>query len=416
MLIASNIWAVFLLGFPAIAHAAASCLVLSSVSSFSSPKLPNPFVFANGSRVTTTEHWRCRREEIKTLLQQYELGSLPPNPRSLTASMPNINTIRVEISYSGRSIALHANVIYPSGAGPFPAILAIGNLSIPQPSGVAIIQFDPEDMAKPEARGQGKFYTLYGTTITTGALLAWAWSASRIIDALEVIPLSASLIDPKKIGITGCAGHGRAALVAGGFDERFKLTIPQDAGTGATACWRITDEIKRNGSIRVETASDLMSGRDAPSLSQAFAHYSTNLNQLPYDNHMLMGLHSPRGLFVTENSIHPRHAPMSAYGCAVVARPMFQVLGSTSSFAFSQIAHRGGQCSFQSSNQQFLDSFVARFLKGNERDNSVIFSTDQHVEDFDVKRWVDWRPPSHLEDLTTTRTLTLTAPAPTGPH
>ena len=37
-------------------------------------------------------------------------------------------------------------------------------------------------------RGGGKFYNLYGTSATAGAEAAWAWGASRILDALEITP------------------------------------------------------------------------------------------------------------------------------------------------------------------------------------------------------------------------------------
>jgi len=55
--------------------------------------------------------------------------------------------------------------------------------------------------------------------------MAWAWGVSRIIDALEVTP--AARINPTKVGVTGCSRNGKGALVAGAFDTRIALTIPQ---------------------------------------------------------------------------------------------------------------------------------------------------------------------------------------------
>src|SRR4051812_15786894 len=87
-------------------------------------------------------------------------------------------------------------------------------------------------------RGQGKFYTLYGSGHSAGALTAWAWGVSRIIDALELTP--AAGINPQKIGVTGCSRNGKGAIVAGALDERIALTIPQESGSGGSACWRLS--------------------------------------------------------------------------------------------------------------------------------------------------------------------------------
>ncbi|MDE3251987.1 MAG: acetylxylan esterase, partial [Bacteroidota bacterium] len=50
-----------------------------------------------------------------------------------------------------------------------------------------------------------------------GALRAWAWGASRVLDFLE----TDSLVDAKKVGIEGVSRYGKAALVTLAFDQRF---------------------------------------------------------------------------------------------------------------------------------------------------------------------------------------------------
>ena len=59
---------------------------------------------------------------------------------------------------------------------------------------------------------------------------------SRIIDALEATP--AVKIDPKRVAVTGCSRNGKGAFVAGAFEPRIALTIPQESGSGGAACWR----------------------------------------------------------------------------------------------------------------------------------------------------------------------------------
>lgn len=112
-------------------------------------------------------------------------------------------------------------------------MIAYGGLSIPLPPGVAAITFDNSQIAQQNdqsSRGQGLFYTLYGANHSAGALMAWAWATSLIIDRLEATP--AARINTSRIGVTGCSRNGKGALVAGAFDSRIALTVPQESGTG----------------------------------------------------------------------------------------------------------------------------------------------------------------------------------------
>lgn len=84
------------------------------------------------------------------------------------------------------------------------------------------------------SRGKGLFFTLYGSSATASAATAWVWGVSRIIDALEVSPNAQ--INLQKIGVTGCSRNGKGALMAGAFDARIALTIPQESGSGGDTC------------------------------------------------------------------------------------------------------------------------------------------------------------------------------------
>ena len=71
----------------------------------------------------------------------------------------------------------------PTGARDLPgrpAIITIGGASIPIPAGVAVINLNNDDIALQNdgsSRGQGKFFTLYGSGASAGAMSAWAWGA-----------------------------------------------------------------------------------------------------------------------------------------------------------------------------------------------------------------------------------------------
>ena len=42
--------------------------------------MPDVMTMADGAKVTTVEQWRQRREEMKEILEHYELGHAPPPP------------------------------------------------------------------------------------------------------------------------------------------------------------------------------------------------------------------------------------------------------------------------------------------------------------------------------------------------
>lgn len=88
--------------------------------------------------------------------------------------------------------------------------------------------------SNPASRGLGLFFDLYGHNATASAMTAWVWGVSRIIDSLEQTPQAG--INVGRIAVTGCSRNGKGALMAGAFDERIALTIPQESGSGGDTC------------------------------------------------------------------------------------------------------------------------------------------------------------------------------------
>ncbi|KAH6897806.1 hypothetical protein BKA70DRAFT_1528499 [Coprinopsis sp. MPI-PUGE-AT-0042] len=373
--------------------AVAQCPAIPSNPLKANSKLPDPFTFAGGQKVTTAADWTCRRAEILQLFQTYESGTLPPKPQTVTGSLSG-NTLSVSVSNGGQSISFSASISFPSGSsGAVPAIINLGTFSsLPAPSGVAIINFNNDDIAQQSntgSRGKGKFYTLYGANHSASAMTAWAWGISRIIDVLE--STGQTRIDTKKLGVTGCSRNGKGAIMAGALEPRIALTIPQESGSGGAACWRISDAMKKNGQ-NVQTASQIVT--ENVWFSPTFNTYVNRVNDLPFDHHLLAALIAPRGLFVIEHSTILWLGPQSAFGCQVVGRKIYQALGVPNNMGVSSVAGHE-HCQFPSTQRSELDAFVNKFLKGDANANTNIQRTDQSNNlGFVESTWVDWQVPT----------------------
>ena len=239
----------------------------------------------------------------------------------------------ITVTDNGKSITFTPTITYPtSGTVPYPAIIGYDGGSLPAQSGVAQISLSTNDIAlqtDSSSRGQGKYYTLYGSNASADALTAWAWAVSRIIDALEKTP--SARIDATRIGVTGCSRDGKGAMVAGALETRIQLTIPQESGSGGAACWRLSQS--ESQTQQVQTAPEIVT--ENVWFSTSFNNYVNSLATLPFDHHLLAALIAPRGLIVLENTDYIWLSPKSSFGCMTAARTVYQALGATSNFGFS---------------------------------------------------------------------------------
>ena len=62
----------------------------------------------------------------------------------------------------------------------------------------------------------------------TKSLMAWAWGLCRGLDLAEQEPG----IDASRSVVTGCSRLGKAALLAGAYDTRFQVVVPNQTGHG----------------------------------------------------------------------------------------------------------------------------------------------------------------------------------------
>lgn len=348
----------------------------------------------DGTRITTKEQWRCRRAEIGAQAQHYELGPKPPKPERVVGVLNN-GAIDVAVEHAGKSISFSASISLPmQGSAPYPAIIGIGANSLDTAAlsnaGVALITFNNNEIAEQtsaSSRGKGKFYTLYGADHAAGAMMAWAWGVSRLIDALETT--SETQIDASHLGVTGCSRNGKGALIVGAFDERIVLTIPQESGSGGSAAWRVSDAQKAAGQ-NVQTLSQI-TGENCWFRS-SFSQFNTTATRLPFDHHAILGLVAPRGLFVVENTSMEWLGNLSCYTSAAVSRAVWEALGEPDHMGVSQVGNHT-HCAFPASQTPELMAFVQKFLFDDATANTSVIRTDGGFS-VDAAKWLDWETPT----------------------
>ncbi|KAH9894814.1 hypothetical protein C8Q73DRAFT_645382 [Cubamyces lactineus] len=377
---------------------AGSCATPATVSGYNNAKLPNPFLFDDGTPVQTAEDWECRRAQINALIQGYEAGSLPGKPQSVSAQFTGSGTsgtLSITVSNGGSSINFAPKITFPSGTPPeggWPLVIAYDGLSIPVPSGIATMIYANSDMAQQNdasSRGVGLFYNLYGKSATASAMTAWAWGVSRIIDALEQTPTAN--INTQKIAVTGCSRDGKGALMAGALEPRIALTIPQESGSGGDACWRLSLYEQNEGSV-VQTATEIVT--ENVWFSTNFDNYVNDLNVLPYDHHLLAALIAPRPMISFENTDYVWLSPLSSFGCMTAAHTVWEALGVADFHGFEQVGGHA-HCAWPSSLTPTLNAFFDRFLLGQNVSTNY-FQSNQVFNGvpWNAAQWIDWTTPT----------------------
>ena len=134
--------------------------------------------------------------------------------------------------------------------------------------GYAVIVMESIKIASDDTKHVGAFYDLYpygeSSEEQTGVLMAWAWGASKVLDAV-CNGLDKELhLDADASMVTGVSRWGKATAVCGAFDSRFRMTIPTCSGAGGLAQYNSFSEGKTYDLTGVGGPAEYTYGKNEP--------------------------------------------------------------------------------------------------------------------------------------------------------
>lgn len=346
---------------------------------------PNPFIFNNGTQVSTQEDWLIRREEIKELLIDVEYGHMPERPDALNASeissevradgsiakvvelliIPSNSTPNLKIPFT-------LWIYIPSGTGPFPAIVKVspdGKGSQAEMNqeivtrGYIYVCFENEEL-DPDIQGGDEVGPCQATypSYDWGSVLVWAWGAMRVVDYLlgEIwvsAPNGIPDVDPDKLIITGHSRRGKAALLAGALDERFAMVVPNGSGCGGAGSFLVQGTF-------CETLGIITSDFTYKAWFQKdFNQYGGREIDLPFDQHFLRALVAPRLVLSTDGVGDLWANPLGTQAVYEAVIPVYEFLGARNNNA---IHFRGGFHAFSEEDFNVLLDFADKMLLGKD--------------------------------------------------
>jgi hypothetical protein len=321
--------------------------------------LPDPLAFADRRAVTTPDDWwKRRRPELVELFSREEHGRVPRRaPAVRWRVVSEKHDVRGGVAvlerrlagdldnraYPAVTVSLDLLLVTPEGRGKRPLVLEFGF-----PDGAPWMRGRPAP-AGPDwrdlvlARGWG-YAILDPTSVQPdngaslrrgviglvnrgrprapddwGALRAWAWGASRVLDFLATDPA----VDDRRVAIEGLSRYGKAALVTMAYDQRFAAGLVASSGEGGAKLHR-----RKRG----EQLENLAASGEYHWMAGNFLRYAGPLtvDDLPVDAHELIALCAPRPLFISVGNDQADGWVDSRgmFMAAVAAGPVYRLLGA----------------------------------------------------------------------------------------
>src|SRR6266508_639561 len=378
--------------------------------------LPDPFLFLDGTRDTSFANWERRRNEIKAMIEKWDIGPKPTKSDLIINAVYTpgpVGTLTVDVTRlsNGRTLRITAPIALPTGTAPaagWPAMIEVAAASAALANGnIASIGYAGDDVTQYAAGQQiehasDPYFLMYpeynagpcpmaparcGAT-QVGQYAAWSWGVSRLIDCMEIAknqPGTPLPIDLKHLGVHGCSYAGKMALWAGAFDERIALTHAQENGGGGAPAWRISQGIEPNNAVEKASNTD---GSWFITKSQ---FQGNNAYKFPFDHHELMAMVAPRALIQTGNDTQIWLGNRANYITSRATKQIYEALGVGDRFAVAIDTGHGHCATPQPPVQAAVTAFYNRFLLGQDVPTDLFITSQRIVdENVDYQRWTQW--------------------------
>jgi hypothetical protein len=346
------------------------------------PDLPNPLVLSNGKPVKTAKVWWTeRRPQLVALFNEDILGLVPANVPSVrwevastTPGTENgIATITKHLighvdnsAYPAITANIQADLILPANApNPVPVVVEVtfdrppgspappprprpaAAATAPARSGSSAAPDGPSPKQQTLARGWG-FALLYPTSFQAdngagleqgiigltnhgqprklddwGALRAWAWGSSRLLDYFE----TDTAVDAHHVAIEGHSRFGKTALVAMAYEPRFTVAYVNSSGAGGA------DLARRRYGEQLENIAGIGEYHWMDGNYLRYAELSPKEitpADMPVDTHELIALCAPRPVFIGGGTTEGGDGWADVRGtflAELAAGPVYKLLG-----------------------------------------------------------------------------------------
>jgi len=287
-----------------------------------------PFLADPLEGVRTPEQWQHKRRQIRAQFEQWVFGRMPPRPDSLRSVITEtklegkvtVQDVHVEFG-PGYRAALRVQLLTPPGKGPFPVFLTNHPRSMPWAAtavrrGYMGCIYSATDPTYGSPDDSDKFIDVY-PEYDFSCLARWAWAGMRAVDYLLTLPA----VDPDKIAITGHSRNGKQALLAAAFDERIAAVIASSGNTGECDPWRFTTDMFVNESL------EQITGVFPHWFHPRLRFFAGREHKLPVDQHDLMALVAPRGLFIYSGYAEHEGNPFGFEQAFPVVKKVYRFLG-----------------------------------------------------------------------------------------
>ena len=206
------------------------------------------------------------------------------------------------VSFTARVLLPYEDSPHKEGHPFFVCMHPIQPTETARKAGYGLIFMNSIEIASDDYKHDGCFYKLYPymKESQTGVLMAWAWGASKVLDAVKA-GLGAELGFNPDLGIvTGVSRWGKATAVCGAFDHRFKMVAPTCSGAGGLALYDYKSTGKSYDLTSLGASKDYTYGENEPlSCLQSdaergwfvdeFMKFKTEA-EIPYNQEMLAAL------------------------------------------------------------------------------------------------------------------------------